>query len=248
MDKYRYKLTIEYLGTNISGWQKQNTVISVQQILEDAIYQFSKENVILHGAGRTDAGVHALGQVAHFDLVKFHEPHKVMYAINHFTRSHLVGIINCVLVDSDFHARYSAIARHYIYKIINRPGDIVIDFGRAWLINKVPLDLESMKHGAYYLIGKHDFTSFRATACQSRSPIKTLSQLEIIQVGEEINFYLSAPSFLHNMVRNIVGSLVLVGLNKWKPEDIKIAMDAKCRSAGGVKAPACGLYFVKVDY
>ena len=248
MDKYRYKLTIEYLGTKFSGWQRQNTVLSIQEILENAIYQFSKENVMLYGAGRTDAGVHALGQVAHFDLMKYYEPYRIMEAINHFVRPYSVGVIDCLLVDYDFHARFSAKARHYVYKIINRPGGLVVDCDRAWWIRKLYIDIESMQEAASYLIGNHDFTSFRARACQAKSPIKTLSKLEIEKNSDEIRFYFSAPSFLHHMVRNIVGSLVLVGIDKWKPTYIKDAMEAKCRTAAGTKAPACGLYFVKVDY
>jgi tRNA pseudouridine38-40 synthase len=248
MDKYRYKLKIEYLGTGLSGWQRQNEVPSIQQILENAIHKFSNESAVLYGAGRTDAGVHALGQVAHFDLEKYYDPYRIMEAINFFVRPHAIVVIDCVLVDSNFHARFSAIARHYIYRIINRPGGLVIDNDRAWWIKKLYIDIGLMEEASSHLIGNHDFTSFRSKSCQAKSPIKTLSQLRIEKNCEEIRFYLSAPSFLHHMVRNIVGSLVLVGVNKWKPHDIKRAMDAKCRTAAGVKAPACGLYFAKVDY
>ena len=247
-NKYRYKITIEYLGTGLSGWQRQSKSLSVQQILEDAIFKFSNESTVLYAAGRTDAGVHALGQVAHFDLEKYYDAYRVMEAINYFVRPHKVGVIDCVSVDTDFHARFSAIARHYVYRIINRAGSLVIDKDRAWLIRKLGIDVKQMQEAASYLIGNHDFTSFRSTSCQAKSPIKTLSQLSIEKKGEEIRFYLSAPSFLHHMVRNIVGSLILVGVNKWEPYDIKRALDAKCRTAAGVKAPACGLYFAKVDY
>jgi tRNA pseudouridine38-40 synthase len=247
-NKYRYKIIIEYLGTGLSGWQRQSKSLSVQQILEEAIFKFSSERTVLYAAGRTDAGVHALGQVAHFELEQYYDTYRIMEAINYFVRPHKVGVINCILVDADFHARFSAIARHYIYRIINRVGSLVIDKDRAWLIKNLDINVKQMQESANYLIGNHDFTSFRSTSCQAKSPIKTLSQLRIEKEGEEVLFYLSAPSFLHHMVRNIVGSLILVGVNKWEPYDIKRALDAKCRTAAGVKAPAGGLYFAKVDY
>ena len=170
-----------------------------------------------------------------------------MEAINHFVRSYNIGIVACTLVDKDFHARFSATERHYVYKIINRSGQVVIDLERAWWIRK-PLDVEAMRQGSLHLIGHHDFSSFRARHCQAKSPMKTLSKLIVEQEGEEIRLYLSAPSFLHNMVRNIVGSLVLVGRNIWQENDIKKVLDAKKRECAGAKAPACGLYFLKTDY
>lgn len=244
---HRYKITIEYLGTNFAGWQRQDNIMSIQQMLEDVIYKFSNEKVTVHGAGRTDSGVHAIGQVAHFDLQKYMTPYKVMQAINHFVRSHNIGITECETVDDNFHARFSARGRHYIYRIINRPGQVIIDHNRAWWI-KQPLNVEEMRGGASYLIGNHDFSSFRSKDCQAKSPIKTLSELIITKEKDEIRLYFSAPSFLHNMVRNIVGSLVLVGRNVWEKEEIKKALEACKREAAGVKAPACGLYFLKVDY
>lgn len=246
-DYYRYKITIEYLGTNFVGWQKQLGEISIQQTLEEAIYQFSGENVVIHGAGRTDSGVHALGQVAHFDLTKYLCPYKVMQAINHFVRPYTIGVIACHLVDKDFHARFSAKKRYYVYRIINRPHLVIIDLNRVWWIKQV-LNVDAMNRSALHLVGNHDFSSFRARYCQAKSPIKTLSKLAVTQEEEEIRFYFSAPSFLHNMVRNIVGSLVLVGRNIWQEADIKKALEAKKREAAGVKAPACGLYFLGVDY
>lgn len=247
LDVYRYKITIEYLGTVFVGWQKQSGDISIQQTLEDGIYKFTGEIVVVHGAGRTDAGVHALGQVAHFDLVKYMCPYKVMQAINYFVRDYNIAVVDCVLVDKDFHARFSALERHYVYRIINRPSQVIIDLNRAWWI-KQPLDVEAMRRGASYLIGHHDFSSFRGKFCQAKSPIKTLSKLIITQKNEEIKIYFSARSFLHNMVRNIVGSLVLVGRNIWQEDDIQKVLDAKKREAAGAKAPACGLYFLRVDY
>ncbi|XVN42171.1 MAG: tRNA pseudouridine(38-40) synthase TruA [Candidatus Rickettsia vulgarisii] len=244
---HRYKITIEYLGTNFAGWQRQDNIMSIQQMLEDAIYKFSHEKVIVHGAGRTDSGVHAIGQVAHFDLQKPMTPYKVMQAINHFVRADNIGVTKCEIVNDDFYARFSAKARHYIYRIINRSGQVIIDHNRAWWISQ-PLNVEAMREGASYLIGNHDFSSFRSKDCQAKSPIKTLSELIITEENEEIRLYFSAPSFLHNMVRNIVGSLVLVGRNIWEKEEIKKVLEARRREAAGTKAPACGLYFLKVDY
>jgi tRNA pseudouridine38-40 synthase len=244
---FRYKITIEYTGIGFCGWQRQESSISVQQVIEEAIFKFSSENVTLHAAGRTDAGVHALGQVAHFDLAKEYPARSIISAINHFVRPHKVGILACELMDNDFHARFSAIARHYIYRLLNRPGKAVLDEDRVWWI-KDKLDVQAMRQAAAYLEGMHDFSSFRASQCQAKSPTKTLSKIEIVEAGEELHFYLSAPSFLHHMVRNIVGSLVLVGRQKWQPIDIKLALEAKNRKAAGPTAPAEGLYFLKVDY
>lgn len=247
MDTHRYKVTVEYLGTAFVGWQKQSHAASVQQVLEDGIYKFSGERVIVYGAGRTDTGVHALGQVAHFDLIKYVDPYKVMQSINYFVRPYNVGIIDCVIVDQNFHARFSAKKRHYVYRIINRPGQVVIDLNRAWWIRQ-RLDVEGMNKAAGCLIGNHDFSSFRSKFCQAQSPIKTLSKLIITQKDEEIRFYFAAPSFLHNMVRNIVGSLVLVGRHIWSSDTIKKVLEVQRREAAGAKAPACGLYLIKVDY
>ncbi|HJD65230.1 MAG TPA: tRNA pseudouridine(38-40) synthase TruA [Rickettsia endosymbiont of Diachasma alloeum] len=244
---YRYKITIEYLGTNLAGWQRQSEVISVQQILEEAIYKFSGEQVTLSASGRTDAGVHAIGQVAHLDLSKYFEPYKIIRAINYFVRPYKVSIVNCELAQNGFHARFSATARHYVYRILNRPYPSVIDLDRVWWIS-VPLDISAMQKSSLYLLGKHDFTSFRASSCQSKSPIKTLTKLDIIKEDEEIKLYFSAPSFLHHMVRNIVGSLVLVGKNIWQAEQMQQVLEAANRKAAGPTAPACGLYFIKSDY
>ncbi|XVN41123.1 MAG: tRNA pseudouridine(38-40) synthase TruA [Rickettsia endosymbiont of Argas persicus] len=247
MSFYRYKITIEYLGTNLSGWQRQSGVMSVQQILEEAIYKFSGEQATLFASGRTDAGVHAIAQIAHFDLSKYLEPYKIIRAVNYFVRPHLVGIVNCELVSKNFHARFSATARHYIYRILNRPNPSVINHNRVWWIS-ILLNVAAMQESGKYLLGKHDFTSFRASSCQSKSPIKTLTKLDIIKEDEEIKLHFSAPSFLHHMVRNIVGSLVLVGKNVWQTEQIKEVLEAKDRKAAGPTAPACGLYFMKTDY
>lgn len=247
MPSYRFKITIEYSGSGFAGWQRQTSQISIQQVIEEAIYQFSGEKVAVFASGRTDAGVHALGQIAHFDLSKQYQHYQILESINHFLKPHLIGIVACQIVTADFHARFSALARHYMYVIANRPSRVVLDFGRVWWIKR-PLNLAAMQEGAAYLVGNHNFSSFRASACQAKSPIKTLSKLVITRENDRVNFCLAAPSFLHHMVRNIVGSLVLVGLNKWPPEHIKIALNSQKRAAAATTAPACGLYFMQVDY
>lgn len=248
MDKlYRFKITLEYLGTNLVGWQVQNNGLSVQQVIETAIYNFSKERVNVIGAGRTDAGVHAIAQVAHFDLENYFEPYKITKAINHFVQPHLVTVLDCELVTNQFHARISAKTRHYLYLIVNRSEKLAIDYNRAWWV-KNHVDVQSMKEATRYLIGKHDFSSFRSSKCQSLSPIKTLTSIVINKDGDKIHLLFSAKSFLHKMVRNIVGSLILVGLKKWKPYSMKYALDARNRALAGATAPAAGLYFLKVDY
>ena len=243
----RYKITVEYLGTGLAGFQRQKDCLSVQELLETSISQFANEDPVIFAAGRTDSGVHALGQIAHFDLVKEHKAYVVTRAINHFLKPYQISVLNTEIVDENFHARFSAKSRHYLYRINNRSGAVAIDRDRVWWVNTA-LDVGAMREGVRHLLGKHDFTSFRATACQSASPIKTLNQLEIVEVGEEIHFILSAPSFLHHMVRNIVGTLVLVGRGEWGPEEVRVALEAKDRSVAGPTAPAWGLYFTKVDY
>jgi tRNA pseudouridine38-40 synthase len=244
----RYKITIEYLGTGLCGWQRQSNGLSAQGVLEDAIYRFSGQKVTLFAAGRTDAGVHASGQVAHFDLhEKDYDTNTVIRAINHFVRPNKIGVISCELVDENFHARFSANKRHYLYRIKNRPGKVVLDEDRAWWITE-ELDIEQMQKGANYLLGHHDFTSFRAKYCQGSSPMKTLSKIDLVKTGDEIEIYLSARSFLHHMVRNIVGTIRCVGNGKLEPENIKDILEAKDRASAGPTAPACGLYFIGVDY
>jgi tRNA pseudouridine38-40 synthase len=243
----RYKITVEYCGTGLVGWQRQCNGLSVQEILENAIHQFSNESPITYAAGRTDAGVHALAQVCHFDLAKDHEPFAVVRAINHFLKPHQVAVLDCIYAPEDFHARFSAKARHYLYRINNRKAQMALDQERVWHFRH-ELNVDAMQEASEYLIGQHDFTSFRATSCQAKSPLKTLSQLDIKRHNDEIHFVLSAPSFLHHMVRNIVGTMVLVGIGKWKPFDIAKALEAKQRGSAGITAPACGLYFVRVDY
>ncbi|MCP5370059.1 MAG: tRNA pseudouridine(38-40) synthase TruA [Rickettsiaceae bacterium] len=244
---YRYKIILEYLGTNYCGWQKQSNGLSLQQVIEEAIFTFSKEIVEVVASGRTDAGVHARGQVAHFDLAKIYEPRRLMHSINHFCRNHTIAVINCESTTFDFHARFSAKKRHYLYKILNRPAINIIEKNLvSWI--KYDLDVEAMKKAAQYLIGRHDFSSFRSKECQANSPIKTLDQIAITTNGDYIEIRCSALSFLHHMVRNIVGSLILVGSKKWQPTDMLEVLESKDRSKAGPTAEACGLYFMNVDY
>ena len=246
--KQRYQILIEYDGTGFCGWQRQETKIaSVQQIIEESIFKFTGENVLVYGSGRTDAGVHAVAQVAHFDLTIPRTELEIIGAINHYARSHKLVILDCKKAHSNFHARFSAIERSYLYKIINRKSPLVIMQNRAWHITKT-LDLNKMKEGAKFFEGNNDFTSFRASQCQGKSPVKTINKIELTQVEEEINLFISAPSFLHHMVRNIVGTLVYVGHHKILPGDIVKIFEAKNRIVAGPTAPACGLYFLEAKY
>ncbi|MEY3196897.1 MAG: tRNA pseudouridine synthase [Pseudomonadota bacterium] len=243
----RYKLIIEYFGPYFSGWQWQDNGVTVEQVIVEAIFAFTKKKTTLYAAGRTDAGVHARGQVAHFDLEEDIAPHRMIRGLNHFLLPHPVSIISCKIVDLEFHARFSAKKRHYEYLILNRSSPTVIDHERVWHVH-TELDITLMQEAAKFLIGNHDFTSFRAKECQSKSPIKTLDKIEIKKDGDVIKFSLSAQSFLHHMVRNIVGTLKMVGEGKIFPSDIEKILNAKDRSAAGITAPAYGLYFMKVDY
>ncbi len=243
----RYKVIIEYDGSGIFGWQRQVSGNSVQQFIEEAIKKFSKEKTIVYAAGRTDAGVHALGQVAHFDLEKYHSSDVVQRAINHFLRPNKIIILNCQIVDNEFSSRFSATKRHYRYVILNRQCPSVVEENKVWHVYE-NLDVKKMQIAANLLVGIHDFTSFRSSHCQAQSPIKTLDEIKIYQEGEKIIFTLKARSFLHHMVRNIVGSLVLVGKGKWTVNDVADALHARNRCNAGPTAPACGLYFTQVDY
>jgi len=243
----RYKILIEYDGAPFSGWQYQENSPSVQRTIMAAISAFSGENVMVQGAGRTDAGVHALGQVAHFDLAVARDTDTIRDAINAHLRPHPVAILSAEQVAGDFDARRSAIRRHYLYRIANRRPDLAIDRGRAWRIPR-RLDHEAMHQAAQRLIGKHDFTTFRSTECQAKSPEKTLDRLDVSRAGDEIHVTAVARSFLHNQVRSMVGSLVLVGDGKWSADDVSRVLDARDRSACGPVAPPDGLYLVKVDY
>lgn len=244
---YRYKLTIEYDGTPFVGWQVQDNGISVAGVIEDALEKFCGERVKVSGAGRTDAGVHAFAQVAHIDLEKEREADTVRDALNAHLRPHPVAILSAELVSADFDARFSARVRHYLYRIANRRPDLALDRERAWRVVK-RLDADAMHAAAQFLVGNHDFTTFRSVDCQAKSPVKTLDRLDVSRAADEISIRASARSFLHHQVRSIAGSLEFVGQGRWQPRDMKKALDAKDRTACGPVAPACGLYLVKVDY
>lgn len=245
----RYKLILEYEGTNLLGWQKQLDGSSVQEYVEKAIFNFCGEETEVYGAGRTDAGVHALGQVAHFDLEKTHDIFRIKEALNAHLRTldAPVSILDVAMVDNNFNARFSAIGRSYIYRITNRRAPLILDKYRSWWVY-VPLDVEKMRQGAKHLLGHHDFSSFRAAKCQAKSPLKTLDKLDISQNGEEITFYVEAKSFLHHQVRNMVGTLKMVGDGHLSPEDIATILEQKNREAAGPTAPAHGLYLNKIFY
>jgi len=243
----RYKLTLEYDGTPFVGWQLQENGLSVQGRLAQAVKDFSGEDVVPRGAGRTDAGVHATGQVAHFDLVKDWEAGKVCDALNAQLRPEPISVLLCERAADDFDARFSAKARHYIYRIIDRRSPLALERNRAWGVFR-KLDAKAMHDAAQVLVGHHDFTTFRSTECQAASPEKTLDRLDVSRHGEIIRVEASARSFLHNQVRSMVGSLKAVGEGRWTNADLEKALDAKDRAACGPVAPACGLYLVKVDY
>ena len=245
----RYKIVIEYDGTDLLGWQKQLDGPSVQEYLEKAIYGFLQQTTEVYGAGRTDAGVHALAQVAHFDLESPVDEFRIREAMNAHLRTMEapVSILDVEAVSDDFNARFSAKGRSYIYRITNRRAPLVLDKNRSWWVY-VPLDVEKMREGAKFLLGNHDFSSFRAAKCQAKSPIKTLDKIDIEQNGENITFYVEARSFLHHQVRNMVGTLKMVGDGHLKPEDIKNILESKDRTKAGPTAPAQGLYLSKIMY
>ncbi len=245
----RFKLTVEYDGTGISGWQRQNDQMSVQEYLETALQKLSGEHTKIIAAGRTDSGVHAVAQVVHADIQKEITPYNVMHGINFYLSQLTPQIIirKAELVDDSFHARFSATGRSYFYRIINRQARLALAANRAWHIPEL-LDAKLMHEAAQILIGDHDFTTFRSTQCQSLSPLKTLERLDVIREGEEIHVTTSARSFLHHQVRNMVGSLRLIGNKKWTISDLKSALEAKDRRRGGEMAPAQGLYLMEVQY
>ena len=243
----RFKITLEYDGGPYVGWQAQENGPSVQEALEKAIKGFSGEDVRVTGAGRTDAGVHALAQVAHFDLKKEITPLKLTAALNAHLREDAVAVVRAEKADADFHARFSAKKRHYLYRILNRRAPAVLDKGKVWHVAKA-LDHEAMHEAAGNLIGKHDFTTFRSVQCQAESPVKTLDELTVSRAGEEIHFHAAARSFLHHQVRSMVGTLKLVGEGKWRAADVTKALKAKDRAALGFNAPPEGLYLTRVDY
>jgi tRNA pseudouridine38-40 synthase len=243
----RYKLTIEYCGTGLVGWQRQAKGLSVQQALETAIHDFCGESVRVFGAGRTDAGVHALAQIAHVDLARDAIPEVIRGALNQHLRPHAISVLAVEPVSPDFDARHSATARHYLYRILNRRAPPTLDRGRVWHV-AAPLDLAAMREGARHLVGHHDFTTFRDSLCQALSPLKTLDALDLSGVGDEIHIAARARSFLHHQVRNMAGTLKLVGLGRWQPGDVARALAVRDRRAGGPTAPSEGLILVEIRY
>jgi tRNA pseudouridine38-40 synthase len=243
----RYRLTIEYCGTGLVGWQRQPNGLSVQEALETAIGRFSGATVTVFGAGRTDAGVHALAQIAHMDLPRESAPEVIRNALNHYLRPRAVSVLSVEPAPLDFDARHSATGRHYLYRILNRRAPPALERGRVWHVAP-PLDLAAMREGARHLVGHHDFSTFRDSQCQALSPVKTLDALDLSRVDEEIHIAAKARSFLHHQVRNMAGTLELVGLGRWRPEDVARALAARDRRAGGPTAPAEGLCLVAVRY
>lgn len=246
----RYKLILEYDGGPYIGWQKQDNQKSVQGELETAIHKFCGNETDVVGAGRTDTGVHATAQVAHADLPKAYDPFQIVQGVNFHLfadEKNRISVLAAEEAAADFHARFSAKNRHYLYHIVNRRQRLALDSGRAWQVAE-PLDIAAMQEAAKHLLGTHDFSTFRDTRCQAKSPQKTLDAFDLRQNGENIIVTASARSFLHHQVRIMVGTLALVGKGKWQPDDVKRALDAKDRKEGGPTAPPDGLYLVGVDY
>lgn len=243
----RYRLTLEYDGGAFVGWQRQDNGVAVQQVLEEAIHGFTGETVTTVAAGRTDAGVHALGQVAHCDLGRAWDGARVREALNAHLRPHPVAVLAAAVVADDFHARFSATGRAYRYRILCRRAPPVLEAGRVWHVRQ-PLDLDAMTEAATLLVGRHDFSSFRASQCQADSPVKTLDHLAVTAVGAEVHVTAAARSFLHNQVRILTGTLVQVGLGRWSVADVGAALAARDRRAGGPTAPPTGLYLTGVTY
>lgn len=243
----RWRLTIEYNGGPFMGWQRQDHGPSVQQTLEEALFRMTGELAAVHAAGRTDAGVHALAMSAHAEIEKTLTAHRLREGLNALVRPQPISVLVVEPVADDWHARFSCIGRRYLYRILNRRAPPALERGRVWHI-PVPLDVEAMQAGAAFLVGRHDFTTFRSVQCQSDSPVKTLDSLEVSRVDEEIYVQASARSFLHHQVRSMVGCLALVGRGQWQPEDIRGALEARDRSALGLNAPPHGLYFVEAVY
>lgn len=241
----RWKIVVEYDGGPFVGWQRQADGPSIQQALEVAVQRISGREVHVQGSGRTDSGVHALGQVAHFDLDKDITALKMRDALNYHLKPHPVSVLQVEETDEEFHARFSATKRAYLYRILDRRAPAALDAGRVWHVPQ-RLDNAAMHEAAQHLVGKHDFTSFRAAACQADSPVKTLDKLEVRRAGDEIHITAEARSFLHHQIRNFTGTLKLVGTGKWAPADVKTALEARDRSAAGPTCPPQGLYLTGV--
>jgi len=244
-----YKIILEYDGTNYVGWQKQLDAKgkSIEEIVQNAIYQMTQETVQVNSAGRTDAGVHAIGQVADFFVKKEFEPFRIMQGLNNYLRLTSVAVVSCQIVSDEFHSRFDAKKRHYQYLICNRKAQLVLQKHRAWHVAQ-DIDIDQMREASKFLIGRHDFSAFRDAECQALSPIKTLEKIDISRSGDIIKVEVSAKSFLHHMVRNIVGTLVWVGIGKITKEDVALILAKKDRKLSGPNAPAYGLYFLGVDY
>ena len=243
----RYKLVVEYDGTPFVGWQRQSNGRSVQQAIEEAVAGFAGHAVRIQTAGRTDAGVHATHQVAHVDLAKEWPTDTVRDATNAHLKPEPVSILHAEIVPDTFNARMSARRRHYLYRILNRRAPAAVDLNRVWHV-PWPLDADAMHAAAQTLVGRHDFTTFRAAECQADSPVRTLDRLDVARDGEDIRIAASARSFLHHQVRSMVGTLMLVGAGRWSAAEVREALEAKDRKRCGPTAPACGLYLVGVDY
>jgi tRNA pseudouridine38-40 synthase len=243
----RWRLTIEYDGGPFMGWQRQEHGPSVQQSLEEALQRMTSEQAQFTAAGRTDAGVHALAMSAHVDVMKSLTAHRLREGLNALVRPRPISVLEVAEVADDWHARFSCTGRRYLYRILSRRAPPSLDAGRVWHI-AVPLDPQAMQEGAAQLIGRHDFTTFRSTQCQSESPVKTLDELGVSRIGEEIHVTAAARSFLHHQVRSMVGCLAMVGRGQWKPHDMRKALEARDRSALGFNAPPHGLYFVEAIY
>ncbi|MGH7024606.1 MAG: tRNA pseudouridine(38-40) synthase TruA [Caulobacteraceae bacterium] len=243
----RYRLSLEYDGTPYAGFQAQAGQPSVQGEIERAIAAFCGEEVRIHAAGRTDAGVHAAGQVVHFDLAKDWPAATVMNAVNAHLAAAPVAVLAAEVAAEDFHARFSAVGRRYLYRVLTRPGPPALDVGRVWHV-RAALDVEAMDAAARLLEGRHDFTTFRDAACQAKSPVKTLDEARVARAGEDVRLAFAARSFLHHQVRSMAGSLVQVGLGRWSVEDLGQALEARDRARCGPVAPACGLCLTAVEY
>ena len=243
----RYKLTIEYDGSPFVGWQRQRNGLAIQEAIETAILAFTGETIVVHGAGRTDAGVHARGQVGHIDLARDWRPDKLREAVNAHLRPHPVAILLVEYAAADFEARFSATRRHYLYRILTRRAPPTFGQGTVWHVKR-RLDAGAMHGAAQRLLGRHDFSTFRASECQANSPVRTLDAIDVTRDGDDIVIRCSARSFLHHQVRSMVGSIEHVGSGKWRADDLEDALHARDRARCGVVAPACGLYLMGVDY